>query len=75
MNEKGNIEIHAITVEILFSNDTVKCHSLIAVEAMKKMLKNEKCESEITLAWAVSVKKQFRITQDIVQMNLYFVSI
>ena len=57
MNEKLNIETCATTAESPFSNGTVNRHNQIAAEVMEKTLKDEKCEPEITLAWAVNVKK------------------
>ena len=55
MNEK-NIEACTIAAESPFSNETVEHHNLIVAEIMEKMLEDEKCESEIALALAVSAK-------------------
>ena len=35
-------------------------HSLIVAEAMEKTLKDEKCEQDIALTWAVSAKNAFQ---------------
>ena len=56
INEKLNIETCTTAVESPFSNNTVECHNLIVAEAMEKTLEDEKCETEIPLARAVSAK-------------------
>ena len=56
MNEKLNIETCTTAVENPFSNGTVECYNLIVAEAMEKMLEDEKCKPEITLAWGVSAR-------------------
>ena len=66
-NEKLNIETYTTAEESPFSNGTVECHNLIVAEAMEKMLEDEKCEPEITLAWVVSAKMHL---SNIVRVNL-----
>ena len=60
MNEKLNIETCTTAAESPFSNGTVEYRNLIVVEAMEKTLKDEKCEPEKALAWAVSAKKSLQ---------------
>ena len=56
MNEDLNIETYNTAVESPFSNNTVECHNLIVAEAVEKTLEDEKSETEIPLARAVSAK-------------------
>ena len=56
MNEKLNIKTFITTVKSPICNGTVEHYNLIVAAAMEKTLEDEKCELEITLAWAVSAK-------------------
>ena len=56
MNEKLNVETITTAAESPFSNGIVERHNLVLSEAMLKTIEDVKCDSEVTLAWAVSAK-------------------
>ena len=75
MNEKLNIETCTTAAENPFSNGIMECHNLIVAETMEKTLENEKCESEIALAWSVNAKNALQNHWGIVQRSLCLASI
>ena len=52
-----NIEKCTTFAESSFRNGIVEYHSLIVAEVVEKMLEDEKCVPEVTLAWAVNAEK------------------
>ena len=52
-----NIEVTTTARESPFSNETVERHNKVLAEAMQKTLDDVKCELDMALAWAVSMKK------------------
>ena len=53
---KLNIEVATTAGESLFSNGTVERHNKILANAMQKTLDDVKCELDMALPWAVSMK-------------------
>ena len=71
MNKKSDIETCTPATESPFSNGSVEYHNLIVAKAKEKLLEDEKCKPEITLAWAASAKNALQNHSEHIQMSLY----
>ena len=60
INEKLNVETLTTVTESPFSNGTVERHNGILYEAMVKTQKDEGCDSETALSWAISAKNSLQ---------------